>query len=73
MDLLDLPAHWTATDPDCISARKKYAERKLWDCIDRLEALVVRRLFELQKCHIASTSKTLSQYISITDVLQTTK
>lgn len=59
LQLLDLPGHPADTDPEYISARKKYEERKLRVAIDKLEALVVRRLFELQKCHVVGTSKYL--------------
>lgn len=56
---LDLPGHPPDTDPEYIAARKKYEERKLRVAIDKLEALVVRRLFELQKCHVVGTSEFL--------------
>lgn len=57
LDLLELPGHPTEHDPDFITARKKYAERTVRVAVDKLEALVVRRLFELQKCHVVGTSK----------------
>lgn len=57
LELLDLPRHWQPDDPECIAARKMYSERRLMQAIDKLEALVVRRLFELQKCHVSGTSK----------------
>lgn len=59
LELLDLPGHPPVTDPEYINARKKYDERKLRVAIDKLEALVVRRLFELQKCHVTATSEHL--------------
>lgn len=57
LSLLDLPGHPLPTDPAYIAAHENYKERKLRAAIDKLEALVVRRLFELQKCHVVGTSK----------------
>lgn len=56
-DLVGLETHWHEKHPDYIAAKKRYQDRQLWEAVDKLEGLVVRRLFELQKCHVMGTSK----------------
>jgi hypothetical protein len=54
---LGLSDHWHPNDDAYIAAQKKLREKAYWDAINELESQVVRRLFELQKCHVKRTSK----------------
>lgn len=53
---------WTEEDPDYQAALKYQRERQYRLALDKVERLVVQRLFELQKCHIRGTSKFLSYF-----------
>lgn len=48
---------WTETSEEYIEAKKGYLERKYRNALDRVERLVIQRLFELQKANLVSTGK----------------
>jgi hypothetical protein len=48
---------WVRDSEQFAQAKKLVVERKYRLALDRLERLVVQRLFELQKCHVAETGE----------------
>lgn len=48
---------WSPEDVEYLAALNYQRERKYRLALDKVERLVVQRLFELQKCHIRGTSK----------------
>lgn len=56
---LGIQTRWTPDSPEYIEASKWAKERKYRLALDRLERLVIQRLFELQKANLVSTGKFL--------------
>lgn len=54
---LGIPTRWTPDSEEYIDACKWAKERKYRLALDRLERLVIQRLFELQKANLVSTGK----------------
>lgn len=52
---LDIPMRWTPLDPEYIEATTHIRERKYARALDKLQKLVIQRLFELHKLNIAQT------------------
>lgn len=53
--LLDVGARWSPESDEYKKTVKYIGERKYRLCLDELERLVVQRMFELEKTHLAST------------------
>lgn len=58
--VLDVVERWTATSPQYQDAVKLMAERDWRRALDRLEYLMVQRMFELAKSHAFGTGKCLA-------------
>ena len=54
---LGLSVRWTAESPEWLSASKSMAERVYNSAVDKLEALVISRMFELSKMNQAGTGR----------------
>ena len=54
---LGISIRWTANSPEWISASKSLAERIYNSTVDKLEALVISRMFELSKMNQAGTGE----------------
>ena len=54
---LGLPGRWTAESPEWLAASKSMAERVYHCAVDKLEALVISRMFELSKMNQAGTGR----------------
>lgn len=54
---LAITQRWVPSDPAYIETRKYIAERNYHRVVDKVHALVVKRLFELQKLNIAGTGE----------------
>lgn len=52
---LGISARWTADSPQYIAASKSIAKRVYNSSVDKLEALVISRMFELSKMNQAGT------------------
>lgn len=52
---LGISARWTADCPEWLAASKSMAERAYNSAVDKLEALVISRMFELSKMNQAGT------------------
>ncbi|KAG8937719.1 hypothetical protein FRC03_007906 [Tulasnella sp. 419] len=61
---LRINVRWTPESPEYIATKKYIRERKYRRALDSLEKLVVQRLFELQKGHLASTGYKLRTHIA---------
>ncbi|KAK7689644.1 hypothetical protein QCA50_007437 [Cerrena zonata] len=51
-----IPKRWVPGDPEYMEALKYIAERKYTRALDRLQQLVVQRLFELHKMNLSGTA-----------------
>ena len=54
---LGVSVRWTAQSPEWLSASKSMAERVYNCAVDKLEALVISRMFELSKMNQAGTGR----------------
>ena len=52
---LGIEEHWSAEDPSYLDALKYIHNRTFIGAVERLEGLVVQRLFELSKANLATT------------------
>lgn len=59
--ILHIEVRWEPDSPEFVDAQKWANERKYRLALDRLERLVIQRLFELQKANLVSTGKCISQ------------
>jgi hypothetical protein len=64
--MLSITIRWEPESQDYKDARVWANERRYRLALDRLERLVIQRLFELQKANLVSTGKysALSRYLS---------
>jgi len=62
--MLGIAARWEHDSPEYLDAKKWSGERKYRLALDRLERLVIQRIFELQKANLISTAYKMREQIS---------
>jgi hypothetical protein len=60
---LNINRRWTVTSPEYISTIKYVQERKYQRALDRLQRLVVQRLFELHRLNLSGIGMLLHYFI----------
>jgi hypothetical protein len=61
---LKIEVRWSAEDPRYLDALKYIHNRTFIGAVERLEGLVVQRLFELSKANLAATGACFLNYIT---------